>query len=298
MDTKQCIIYTMKLMTEEQEKWFVNNYPLLGAHKCAKRLGLAYGKVSRKAAKMRLKLNPEILQQKRSQAWGESCQRNRLKYERNPIPMNARVAYTLGLVWADGCVRKKSRWRHEVSLSMVKKDAREVFNNLATELGRWSIYDIAPQNERAQRQWKAILTGIMYHLFVDTDYPIKSGGSQNKILDKIPESLRHYFWLGYVDGDGCWYVGRTANQFSLTSVFDQDWKPTEAMFNKLGIQKYGIQREVMKNGRHSKIRIANRKDLLLLIDYLYQGYSLNKIGLKRKYKKAMLIRNRAIIKSI
>lgn len=77
-------------------------------------------------------------------------------------------------------------------------------------------------------------------------------------------------------------------QFSIASSFSQDWCFVENLFKSLSI-KYSIRRrKQLQRGKingSSIIRISNRKDIRLLINYIYpNGYE---FGLKRKFDKGI-----------
>ena len=70
-----------------------------------------------------------------------------------------------------------------------------------------------------------IVNRFLYNFLKENDYHIKSGASASKILLKIPEHLQHYWWRGFIDGDGC-FVRNERNRLNIlqiTSTFDQGW---------------------------------------------------------------------------
>ena len=68
----------------------------------------------------------------------------------------------------------------------------------------------------------------------------------------------------------------------------QDWSFYTDFFNKMGFE-FSIQRRTQGKNKSSIIRLCKRNQIANLIDWLYNGYVDDKIGLIRKYDKALLI---------
>lgn len=196
--------------------------------------------------------------------------------------INENTSYILGLLWADG-----SSCGNMIGLESAKEDIyflKEYF--LST--GKWNV------RYRERKDWKPQMT---YHIsnkqfsdyLKENDYDKKSFTSPDKILEKIPDNLKKFWFRGYWDGDGCFYYNVKNNvvQCSATSTYNQDWTFLENIYNNLNI-KFSIRRVENKNS-YSQIRITNKKDSLKLISFLYD--SKNEIGFERKKNKADLILN-------
>jgi hypothetical protein len=116
--------------------------------------------------------------------------------------------------------------------------------------------------------------------------------SADKILSLIPYNLKSYFYLGVVDGDGCFYYKNNdknvVRQFSISSTYEQDWSYVEDIFRLLNI-KYSIQRTLRKNSKYSQIRITNKIDIYNFGNFIYENINIDNIGLDRKYNKFKLI---------
>jgi hypothetical protein len=276
-----------------KEIGLIKNYPSKGVDVCAQEMGLPSIYIKKKVVKLKLKLNKETKYEILSMRWGREAARDRAIYEKMTITINEQMAYILGLIWADGHIRKSSRWRHIVTLTLVEGDAVTAFRYLPKEWGVWNFYHQKPQQPNAKPQIRADLTDKhMFNFFVDTGYLTKSGGNQDLILARIPKHLHHYFWLGYIDGDGCFYLNKTANQMSIASTHDQDWSSVEKWLTEIGVERFKVQKGVTKLGRHSKMRVVNRRDLHKIVNYLYQDYDKNHIGMERKYLRAKEILGR------
>ena len=131
------------------------------------------------------------------------------------------------------------------------------------------------------------------NFLIEHDFDKKSYMSADKILSKIPDELKHYFFRGLIDGDGCFYYykpenGSTLRQFALASSYEQDWSYFEKLCKEKNI-KYNIKRTIGKNSSSSVIRITNKDGILKLGEYIYKDLHEDNIGLIRKYEKYKLI---------
>jgi len=177
-------------------------------------------------------------------------------------------------------------------------NAFKVFiKNALLKTGTWNFY------ERTRSSWKPITTALinnrpLYKFLVEHDYKIKSGASACKILSKIPDELKHYFYRGVSDGDGRFYHYKNSkknkknvlNQFSIASCFIQDWTYMKNLFDSLELnfsikKDSGINKKTNKLNSSSQIRISNKQSIINFGNYLYHGYENYQLGFPRKYQK-------------
>ena len=193
--------------------------------------------------------------------------------------------YLLGFLWADGWIYEK-RYNHSIAMWLKKDDFCEI-ETLFRDGGIKTIYE--KQKYYKRKKFGNISRGVcicnkkIVSFLIENDYKIKSYVSPTKILNKIPDELKHYFWRGYIDGDGC--VGDKNNrvEIAIWSTINQDWSSVIDLFNQLKVSRYQIYEYRRKNGKHksSVIRIGCIGDIKSVGDYIYQNY--DGIGLKRKY---------------
>lgn len=96
----------------------------------------------------------------------------------------------------------------------------------------------------------------------------------------MPESLHPYWFLGLVDGDGCFYKNPNGKnfKFQIASSFAQKWDYFENLMKKLDIS-YKVKRIKRRNGNaYSKVEITSRHGILKFGKYIYNS----DIGLPRK----------------
>lgn len=193
--------------------------------------------------------------------------------------------YILGLLWADGYVDKKS---NRVSIECVKDDIDYFFPIFKTT-GNFNLTERQRPNRRIQGTISKSSLELSTFL-KENDYDSKSLLSPNKILNKIPKNLIHYFYLGWSDGDGCFYYSKTKKiiQFIISGAYDQDWGSLITICNELKIQ-YRIDRFITKkNHKYSRFLINKNEDILIFGKFIYEN---TLIGLPRKKEKYNVIKN-------
>lgn len=308
-----------KIITECQMKILREHYPLKGASFCALLTGLSPNYIRKQCHRNGIKVNIELKKQlkidlKNKIKKEKAEQRTKIREARikqqqisKQIKIQSKidnqkvnhlqflniktpeVAYILGFLWADGWI-----YKNRITTQCRKEDL-ETIKHIFLRTGDWKISDRNTLNRQPQL---VIGTGnpIIASFLKENGYLAKSGGDAGQILSKIPDNLKHYWFRGLIDGDGCFYVNEKNRcyQFSVCSTYDQDWTYFVNLCNSLSI-RHGIQRrvEVTKLGEeqfHSTVRISNRTDIIKLGDYIYQGYEADKMGFPRKYEKLKLIK--------
>lgn len=204
------------------------------------------------------------------------------------------MAYILGLIWADGHVKKTKENRHILAISLLKNDMDEVRHNF-TKFGNWCEYKVRIKNEKPCTMLKLHIKQIV-ELLITNDYSSKYK-SPCKILSKIPGDLKHYWWRGYFDGDGSLFTRSTVNCLNLSSCYYQNWKFVKKLFKTLKIEKFSIRKssyinKLGKLHRSSCIIIQNINDIERFCSYIYNCYDIDRIGLTRKYKRYLTINDK------
>lgn len=191
------------------------------------------------------------------------------------------TAYLLGLIWADGHLRKKIKngivKYYTLSISLKETDANYV-EQLLVNTGKWTKTKY--KNQVAFTCYNRILGEFLE----SCDYLSKSKSSPCKILLHIPIHLHKYFFLGYLDGDGCIYTKNTILTITFTSTYEQNWKFMENLLKTMNIKCY--IRKVIKNdkSKYSDLRIHKKLDCSTFLSYLYNNHSLGFIRKKIKFE--------------
>lgn len=195
-------------------------------------------------------------------------------------------SYIIGLLWADGYLNTD---RKTLSITMLKEDLVEL-NFIFIKLGKWYIQDRKRKNRRESRTLSTYNPRLSEQLII-YNFTKKSTHSPYLIFDLIPKNYQRYFFRGIIDGDGCFYISEknSTYQFSIASTYEQDWDFYLEFFKGMGLNAI-VKKRIQKSGKSSIIRISGRKQILKMIEWLYDGYEIDKIGLKRKYDKSCLFK--------
>lgn len=205
--------------TKYEIEFVKNNYKKFGITYCSKRLNLSVFHINKIAKSIGISLSYTDICKIRSLSKIKEI----IQYKVNPSNFikfqSPEHVYILGFLWADGHI-EKNRYRINCCIKRVDfKYLKPIFKST----GIWNIKHIMI---RDKFKLTLIQTSnrILWDFLVENDYLIKSGASPDKILSKIPEHLKHYWWRGYFDGDGCVDVRKTANRVTISSVYNQDWR--------------------------------------------------------------------------
>lgn len=154
------------------------------------------------------------------------------------------VAYILGLLWADGYIYKKNYF-NTINIECKKEDL-EYVKDVFMKIGKWNIY-YRKRINRAEQMTFHTNNVYICDFLIRNDYGSKSFLSADKILSNIPNDIKHYWFRGIVDGDGCFYINEDKKiyQFSLSGPYEQDWTYFENLCRQLKI-KYTIARREQK----------------------------------------------------
>lgn len=195
-----------------------------------------------------------------------------VKYDKN-------FAYFLGFLWSDGSVE-----RYRTILEIIEEDALMIIDDIKS-ISFLNIKTTTRQRKNRKPQMSIYFCDCKFYDNFQSKYFIGKGiKAPIDLLNDMPDNLRRYFFLGLIDGDGCFYFNKNTRQFYITSHYDQDWSSIESLFFELKISQYEIRRIVSKNeNKSSYIRVKKHDEIESIYNYLYpNGYE---IGLKRKYFK-------------
>lgn len=253
-----------KYLNKTQIKLIVNNYSKLGQKETAELVKADIRVVAYVATTLKLKV-----------AYNSNVDVNVFKNCDTP-----EAAYVLGILWADG-----SLYQNSIRIECVLDDVK-VFRKWFDKIGQWGFYTRNPPNRREQGSLYASSKKLGEFL-TENDYHIKSQVAPTKILSIIPEELKKYFFIGFIDGDGCFYFNKKygARHFVVSGTYEQDWVEMENFCKQLNIN-YEIKKLEAKNGnRSSMIRVTNRNNIRKIGEYIYDTFEKDNIGLPRKFLK-------------
>lgn len=272
-----------KPWTEEEDNFLIKNYNSLGAKEIAKILNKTIHSIHGRTHILGLYMTGEEWSNIYTKKHDIS---NFTKVER------PEVAYILGILWADGHVTPK---KNQVRLGLVSSDIENIKEFYLNEIKYNYTLCVRKPYKPSHQPWTTITCSNRdLHTFLkEHDYVIKSSSSPEKILKHIPEHLHNYWWRGYFDGDGCLGLNKSYHHphVSLASGGDQDWNFAITLCNTLNIA-FHYKTNYFKLGRNSVFQITGIGNCRRFLDYIYNG---KEMGLKRKYEKYLLLKNKCII---
>ncbi len=199
------------------------------------------------------------------------------------------VAYLLGFIWADGHVRCITPHQGRVNVFNISSDIKEI-EWIFRKTGNWRFHYVPNTCPTYQPQTRVITSNChLANYLASKDYLIKTNRSACSILSMIPDHLKHYWWRGYFDGDGCIYQHKTLRQVSLTSAYGQDWTFVKKLFDSLGVKHVIIQRTTKEKHKNSVVRLTGHDSCISFMTYIYQGREQDGIGLSRKYQRYLFM---------
>jgi hypothetical protein len=275
--------------SEDKINILKDNYSKFGSKYCSELLNVKVHSIHNMAKKLNLKIDKNI----KSEILSKSKSVVNINFDVFIKLNKPEIIYFLGLFWADGYMyQTKNGYNSSIGIGLVEEDMIELEFHL-DKIGVWNKRVVSKKKNSSWRQTKSILTNNkrIYNFLVDMDFKDKSFKSADKILTMVPENLKHYFFRGLIDGDGCFYVktkinNRTVKQFTLSSSINQDWGYFISLLGELNVKKYGINKNTGSN-----IRVTNKEGIVKIGEYIYQNYENDRIGLSRKYSKYLCIKN-------
>lgn len=273
-----------KFFTKEEIE-FLNNYAdKLGYEICAQKLNRPIGGILSKLRRLHLPINkipknPELVNEvifERNE--------NLLTLDFNKQEHPKELAYFLGYFWADGYINIKAK---TLTIEIAEEDGLVIEPILKT-LANFKIYKRTREGRKPQMSFYYKDHEIVEILTSLGKYP-RTIESHKKILEFIPSEYHIYFLRGLIDGDGCFYTDeKHVVQFSISNSFDFDWSYFIEYCKKLDLC-LSTNLQEFKQNKASKVRCSNSKQIVQFISLLYKES--DNIWLKRKYEKAMYIKN-------
>lgn len=256
-------------------------YPEKGPKYCSERLKISIPSIIRKAREMGLFISDEKRKQIHRKAineYNESIGREIFNPEQFISKYTPEAIYSLGLIWADGCmIRKEVRFSNQI-------DDAIIFYKILLKTGCWKMFKYECKNHSTWKKIGRITASSpeLHKYLIDMKY----NESPEKIINSLPQNIKHYWFRGIIDGDGCWYIGKdgTSRRFTLAGPYEENWIYFTTLLDKLNIG-YKICRNINKCGKNSTVCIYKKDDIKKLGEYVYNGFENDKIGLNRKYEK-------------
>lgn len=269
-------LISKEMWSDNDLKFLNNNYAKYGVNYCTEKLNVNRRRIISKANSLGLKTDIII----------KSENKNKLKVNYDLFNNNftKESVYILGLLWADGHVRKENK---TTSISCIESDINEVIP-IFLKTGNWMISNSIKKyfnNNQVKTQKKiSTTTWGLFNILEKYGFLNKSIGCPINLLNIIPYNLKKYWFRGFLDGDGCIRLGKKyGSSIVFSGPYNQNWLFLENLCNELKIANFLIDRRIVKLGGHSYFTIYRKNDVKILGNFLYSNY--DNIGFSRKYKK-------------
>jgi len=286
-----------KIWTSEKVQFLHENYPNFGSKYCGEKLGLTPQQAFGKAKLEGLCITKELKTKYSIQNGKNRKSFSGINADFFTTPQTKEACYILGFLWADGYLvntEKSIKTSHRtIGLEILESDWLNI-QQVFSKAGKWVISRITKSyHDNIKELRKNVGVRIqtcnkpLFNFLLEKDYAIKSLCAPTKILQIIPEHLKKYWWRGYFDGDGCFYVNKKRSLYQVTFAgsFEQDWGEVINLLNSLQIKWKEVKFE-KSYGKGSCITTFSKDRMQKFGQFLYKEY--DELGLKRKYEKFML----------
>lgn len=207
------------------------------------------------------------------------------------------VAYTIGMIFADGHVSKIGAHTGKVEIKNQIND----FIYIKPVLSKVSTWTYTIRSRKHENRKDIVMSRISSQVLAeflreDVDLKNKNNFLSDKLLAFIgSKDLERYFLRGLFDGDGCAHLRKdNALSVSITSNCNFDWSNiVKLIYNNTGI----VARTNTTNrscGSTSRL-LLDAHDAIRFLSYIYKGFTEDNIGFTRKFINYIrCLENRAI----
>lgn len=266
----------MSNFTNDEIRFFMDNYPKYGPLFCSKESGKPIHKIYN---------------------WAKSLGIKKIGADKHPSMQKVdprqfldiktkEVAYFLGFFWADGFIhyaKNKTSNNYTIALEIVSEDFNDL-SDIFFSLGKW-----ATNSRKRCETWKETTTMTtnskdIYTFLKENGYDDKSFIEPSLILQKIPDHLVKYFWRGFFDGDGSFNFNlgkeRKGKCLQFSSTLGYKWNELSSFLDKIGASSK-IHEYIGKRGSASVLNITAKESMIKAAKFLLSS----EIGLTRKTNK-------------
>jgi len=191
--------------------------------------------------------------------------------------------YLLGFIWGDGHINNTGT-NNLIRIECVSEDIN-VLKPIFEKTGIWKYYERLRLNKKREVSIASTSNKELVDFLIENDYKNKSTMTPEKIWGKIPDKLKKYFILGWIDADGCFYWNKKhgLRQFYVSGSYEQEWGVFGEFLTLLGVEHKIIR--VNKKTKYSHIRVTGKLNINKMGDYIFNDI----IPFQRKFEKYNLI---------
>lgn len=171
---------------------------------------------------------------------------------------------------------------------VIKSIDAESIKDIFFNVGKWNIQ----KRKRGNYSEVTLFTTNnkdLYFFLKENGYDEKSSLEPIKILEKIPDDLKIYFWKGLFDGDGSLGLNGRGAYFEIASTYNYEYLEIKKLFVTFEVVKFNIYRQISKKNHKSSVIRVYGKEILkthpLFVDYGLERKNIKFKKIKEKYEK-------------
>jgi hypothetical protein len=194
-------------------------------------------------------------------------------------------AYVLGLLFADGHIERGDRGS-KIVIGLQERDKRlleDVSIALQSNKPLYPIYKTC--NGKTFKGWRIAFSSKKLVNALEKYGCVSPKWNRIRLPD-LSSSLMHSFLRGYIDGDGCIYLGNSKRYVSLTG--NRDFIEDISSFLKKTLNICGTVSPHHSSKDVAILRYNRWDDIAYLLDFIYTDST---IHLERKYQKYLQFRD-------
>lgn len=278
-----------KWYNEQEDSFLKENYTKMGAEFCSEKLNRKVISIYNRAHKIGLHVDSSYRV------------KNIAPYHKfikeNPKPQSERkvnadrfingqndsnTAYICGVLWADGHITSNPKYYGKIALSALKSDV-ELYIPIFNKHDLWNIFYHKPSEKRQlQATISTVNTTLANHLH-KFGYVTKRMDMTNAV-NFFHESVKHHWWRGFFDGDGCFYKPKYSRYASVSACYNYNWKSYTDLLTSMNIKYCTYNKISQKTGYgKSSISFTKKEYIKAFGEYLYKDSE--NCRLERKYQK-------------
>ena len=175
-------------------------------------------------------------------------------------------SYFLGLLMADGCIKKNS-----ISLGLIDLEMIEEFKGF---LSATNEITCRPAKDNSKDFYQLQVFSKLFIQKISNLGLVMKKSTRTKIPEQIPSHLIHHFIRGYFDGDGNWATNKNKKGFRITSCSYGVLNQIQDILihHKIMRPHNWIRKDLREKGNHITyfLDIGAKYDLIRFGDFIYK----------------------------
>lgn len=198
------------------------------------------------------------------------------------------AAYFLGHFWGDGYLQQTASGQKIIAIDVNQQDFLELLP-IYSQIGKWNIINDLKKKSKAISSRAYSSDGECFDILESMGMRYKTG-SHELCFDVISEEYHKYFIRGLIDADGHICFHKSSVDIGISSGIDQNWEAIIRCLQIIDINPK-IKLRKHKNGNVSILSVSTLEKGYKFLNWVYSDFETNQIGLNRKYKSFLIIKN-------